>query len=346
MVFSSIHLSLFFNQLKKKHPCLPYWWKFHLPAFIAKQKKHRFKPWNVGWNCCASRGGGCSPCLFGGGPEWKEMEKAPPNWLKDRNSGRFENLISHQKIVQMFDGEKKTCEMKFTWLAARKYQLLRFQIQSQNSTFKNPTTKPTKTHKKHDFCHKKMISPFCWILHDMQCPGYWDLTPWALLSTTSSGTFRKTAPTLSVPRLQLVGLKQTYKKKNPGNKIAGGFLLVECLSFFVNFCAGQVLDRQSLEVLSLPITDTGWWQLKCFWNFHPEPWGNDPICGLKPPPREGVIFDMWALMSWKHNHVFQETDSYKAGFQPQKCWRSGLKHNKKWQFGKGFSISFVFRQCT
>ena len=82
------------------------------------------------------------------------------------------------------------------------------------------------------------------------------------------------------------------KKKNPGNKIAGGFLLVECLSFFVNFCAGQVLDRQSLEVLSLPITDTGWWQLKCFWNFHPEPWGNDPICGLKPPPREGVIFDM------------------------------------------------------
>ena len=22
---------------------------------------------------------------------------------------------------------------------------------------------------------------------------------------------------------------------------------------------------------------TGWWQLKDFWNFHPETWGNDPI---------------------------------------------------------------------
>ena len=31
-------------------------------------------------------------------------------------------------------------------------------------------------------------------------PGYWDLTPWALLSTTSSGTFRKAAPKMSVPR--------------------------------------------------------------------------------------------------------------------------------------------------
>ena len=32
-----------------------------------------------------------------------------------------------------------------------------------------------------------------------------------------------------------------------------------------------------------------WWQLKYFWNFHPENWGNDPIRrayfseGLKPP---------------------------------------------------------------
>ncbi len=32
-----------------------------------------------------------------------------------------------------------------------------------------------------------------------------------------------------------------------------------------------------------------WWQLKHFWNFHPDPWGNDPFWrayfskGLKPP---------------------------------------------------------------
>ena len=49
-----------------------------------------------------------------------------------------------------------------------------------------------------------MIPPFCWILlHDIlqwPSPGYWDLTPWALLSTTSSGTFRKAAPKMSVPR--------------------------------------------------------------------------------------------------------------------------------------------------
>ena len=24
-------------------------------------------------------------------------------------------------------------------------------------------------------------------------------------------------------------------------------------------------------------TNSRWWQLKYFWNFHPEPWGNDPI---------------------------------------------------------------------
>ena len=24
-------------------------------------------------------------------------------------------------------------------------------------------------------------------------------------------------------------------------------------------------------------THRGWWQLKYFWNFQPEPWGNDPI---------------------------------------------------------------------
>ena len=22
---------------------------------------------------------------------------------------------------------------------------------------------------------------------------------------------------------------------------------------------------------------TRWWQLKYFWNFHPDPWGNDPF---------------------------------------------------------------------
>ena len=25
------------------------------------------------------------------------------------------------------------------------------------------------------------------------------------------------------------------------------------------------------------VKKTGWWQLTYFWNFHPEPWGNDPI---------------------------------------------------------------------
>ena len=49
-----------------------------------------------------------------------------------------------------------------------------------------------------------MIPPFCWILlRDIlqwPSPGYWDLTPWALLGTTSSGTFRKAARKMSVPR--------------------------------------------------------------------------------------------------------------------------------------------------
>ena len=38
-----------------------------------------------------------------------------------------------------------------------------------------------------------------------------------------------------------------------------------------------------------------WWQLKYFWNFHPETWGNDPCWlsyfwnGLKPPTRNGLL---------------------------------------------------------
>ena len=175
-----------------------------------------------GWNCCtASRGGGCSPCLFGGGLEWKEFEKAPQI---DSKIGIVDNLRIWSHATKLFNclwihGEK-TCEMKFSWLSSPKpTRTQRFQIQSQNSTLKKPTTKPTKTnHKtrkkqpqnpqktttKPRFVPTKMIPPFCWILlHDIlqwPSPGYWDLTPWALLSTTSSGTFRKAAPKMSVPR--------------------------------------------------------------------------------------------------------------------------------------------------
>ena len=44
------------------------------------------------------------------------------------------------------------------------------------------------------------------------------------------------------------------------------------------------------------VKKTGWWQLTYFWNFHPEPWGNDPIWpayfsnGLKPPTRKSLGF--------------------------------------------------------
>lgn len=47
-------------------------------------------------------GGGCSPCLFGGGPEWKEFEKAPQIDSKIGIVDNLKILISHNKIVQMF----------------------------------------------------------------------------------------------------------------------------------------------------------------------------------------------------------------------------------------------------
>ena len=45
---------------------------------------------------------------------------------------------------------------------------------------------------------------------------------------------------------------------------------------------------------STPNNYDRWWQLKHFWNFHPEPWGNDPIWrayfsnGLVQPPTRVV----------------------------------------------------------
>ena len=49
------------------------------------------------------------------------------------------------------------------------------------------------------------------------------------------------------------------------------------------------------------MTITRWWQLKYFWNFHPDPWGNDPIWrsyfsnGLKPRPRLPQGESRWNL---------------------------------------------------
>ena len=40
---------------------------------------------------------------------------------------------------------------------------------------------------------------------------------------------------------------------------------------------GRVRAENALELVPLMQFFPGWWQLKHFWNFHPEPWGNDPI---------------------------------------------------------------------
>ena len=53
------------------------------------------------------------------------------------------------------------------------------------------------------------------------------------------------------------------------------------------------------ETMAFFVSDpcmTGWWQLKYFWNFQPEPWGNDQIWlsyfsdGLKPPTRWCITY--------------------------------------------------------
>ena len=58
-----------------------------------------------------------------------------------------------------------------------------------------------------------------------------------------------------------------------------------------------------------------WWQLKYFWNFHPEPWGIFPFWrayfsnGLKPPTifisleETKVFVELLAVDSWKEEHT-------------------------------------------
>lgn len=145
------HLSLCFNEPIKQKPPIP-------PSLVEKCIRTDANLGKIGWNCCtASRGGGCSPCLLGGGLEWKEFEKAPQI---DSKIGIVDNLRIWSHTTKLFKclwihGEK-TCEMKFSWLRSPKpTRTQRFQIQSQNSTFKKPTTKPTKT----TICAKKKWSP-------------------------------------------------------------------------------------------------------------------------------------------------------------------------------------------
>ena len=128
---------------KKKKTFLPHWWKI---SFALMQTLEKLDETVVP----LLAGGGCSPCLFGGGPDWKEFEKAPQI---DSKIGIVDNLRIWSHTTKLFKclrthGEK-TCEMKFSWLSSPKpTRTQRFQIQSQNSTFKKPTTKPTKTNHK------------------------------------------------------------------------------------------------------------------------------------------------------------------------------------------------------
>ena len=76
--------------------------------------------------------------------------------------------------------------------------------------------------------------------------------------------------------------------------------------------------------------ETRWWQLKCFWNFHPETWGRFPIWrayfskGLVQPPtrwNQGMIIPVFV--------VRKETKSWnlplkKHDFRTWFCYRFGL----------------------
>ena len=77
-----------------------------------------------------------------------------------------------------------------------------------------------------------------------------------------------------------MGIFIGYVSFREGNKIAGGFFVGGMLVFGEFFVRVKYFDDQSLEFLSLPITDTGWW-FQMFLECSPRTLGfHDPIRGL------------------------------------------------------------------
>ena len=64
------------------------------------------------------------------------------------------------------------------------------------------------------------------------------------------------------------------------------------------------------------VTSTRWWQLKHFWNFHPEPWGNDPI---------SLIFFRWVETTKQSTTILILTPSIPPNsLIPWNSWNSPL----------------------
>ena len=103
------------------------------------------------------------------------------------------------------------------------------------------------------------------------------------------------------PKAARVGLKKSNSFRAPWDN-RNSFQVGSSLQ---NGWLGGSRKRQknSQEWVGL-VTKTGWWfHFKYFWNFHPDPWGNDPIWrayfsnGLKPPTRWVIVEKPW-LVGW------------------------------------------------
>ena len=119
------HLSLCFNEPIKQKPPIP-------PSLVEKCIRTDANLGKIGWNCCtASRGGGCSPCLLGGGLEWKEFEKAPQI---DSKIGIVDNLRIWSHTTKLF---------KCLWIHGKKDMWNEVQLIKQPETNMNPKISDT-----------------------------------------------------------------------------------------------------------------------------------------------------------------------------------------------------------
>ena len=73
-------------------------------------------------------------------------------------------------------------------------------------------------------------------------------------------------------------MNETYARQVvDGNHIAPGILVEAPGGFFITTLLYQKCGYVKLEIMIFPKFGGGlitrWWQLKDFWNFHPENWG-------------------------------------------------------------------------
>ena len=135
--------------------------------------------------------------------------------------------------------------------------------------------------------------------------------------------------------------------ENPTNWVTDVYLLLKMVIFQPSPYSFSI---SGCTIFNLWTNGPRWWQLKYFWNFNPDLWGNDRIWrayfanGLKPPARLVNFFyckNKWSVVS---DSYCEDWDLLGPTLPPKT--RRNISPLKSWGLVQNWSVQFDAPICT